>query len=118
MDLEGSEVVVPGATIKGPIYIYLGATKFLPILKEIFNKPPRDEKEEVEVCDLQVNWRQFILWLQEWWGRYLREIQTACGGGDVRQRIEEVEKDQVHVINYERHRRVTYVLTSAKQNLK
>jgi hypothetical protein len=55
MDLEGSEVGVPGATIKGPIYIYLGATKFLPILKEIFNKPPRDEKEEVEVCDLQVN---------------------------------------------------------------
>jgi pre-mRNA-splicing factor ISY1 len=47
MDLEGNEVDVPGATGKGPSYRYFGATKFLPILKEIFDKPPRGEKEEV-----------------------------------------------------------------------
>jgi hypothetical protein len=35
----------------------------------------------------------------------------------VRQSTEEVAEDRVHVLNYERHRRVTYVFSSAKQNL-
>jgi hypothetical protein len=40
MDLEGNEVNVPGTTSKGPSYIYLGATEFLPFPKELFDKPP------------------------------------------------------------------------------
>jgi hypothetical protein len=47
MDLEGNEVDVPGATGKAPGYRYFGAMKFLPILKELFDKPPRGEEEEV-----------------------------------------------------------------------
>jgi pre-mRNA-splicing factor ISY1 len=46
-DLEGNEVDVLSATGKGPNYRYFGATKLLPILKEIFNNPPRGEEEEV-----------------------------------------------------------------------
>jgi pre-mRNA-splicing factor ISY1 len=44
MDLEGNEVDVPSATDKGPGYRYFRDTKFLPILKEIFDKPPRVKK--------------------------------------------------------------------------
>jgi hypothetical protein len=40
IDLEGNEVDVPGATDKDPGYRYFGATKFLPILKELFDNPP------------------------------------------------------------------------------
>jgi hypothetical protein len=42
---------------------------------------------------------------------------VAHRGGDVRQSTEEVAEDRVHVLNYERHRRVTYVFSSAKKNL-
>jgi hypothetical protein len=42
---------------------------------------------------------------------------VAHGGGDVRQSTEEVAEDRVHVLNYERHRRVTSVFSSAKKNL-
>jgi pre-mRNA-splicing factor ISY1 len=45
--LEGNEVNEPNATNKGPNYRYFGATKLLPILKEISNNPPRGEEEEV-----------------------------------------------------------------------
>jgi hypothetical protein len=47
MNLEGNEVDVPSSTSKGLGYRYFGATKFLPILKESFDKPPRGEEEEV-----------------------------------------------------------------------
>jgi hypothetical protein len=40
MDLEGKEIDVPSATGKGLVYRYFRATKFLPIPKELFNKPP------------------------------------------------------------------------------
>jgi hypothetical protein len=46
-DLEGNEVDVLGTTGKGPDYRYLRAMKLLPILKELFDKPPRGKKEEV-----------------------------------------------------------------------
>jgi pre-mRNA-splicing factor ISY1 len=39
MDLEGNKVDVPGANDKGPGYKYFGAMKFLPDLKDIFDKP-------------------------------------------------------------------------------
>lgn len=44
MDLEGNEVDVPGATGKGPGYRYFGAAKFLPGVKELFDKPPEAKK--------------------------------------------------------------------------
>jgi len=47
MDLDGNEVDVPGATSKGLGYKYFESTKFLPILKELFNKPPQGKEEEV-----------------------------------------------------------------------
>jgi hypothetical protein len=47
MNLEGNEVDVYDATTKGPGYIYLRDTTFLPIPKEVFNNPPRGEEEEV-----------------------------------------------------------------------
>jgi hypothetical protein len=40
MDLEVNKVDVPSAKCKGPSYRYFGATKFLPIPKEIFDNPP------------------------------------------------------------------------------
>jgi hypothetical protein len=46
-DLEGNVVDVLDAIGKGPSYRYLWATKFFPILKELFDKPPRGEEEEV-----------------------------------------------------------------------
>jgi hypothetical protein len=55
MNLEGNEVDVPGATDKVPDYKYFEAMEFLPILKEIFDKPPRGKEEEVYVFDLQAN---------------------------------------------------------------
>jgi len=54
-DLEGNEVDVLGAIGKGLGYRYFGTIKFLPILKELFDKVPRGEEEEVLVCDLQAN---------------------------------------------------------------
>jgi pre-mRNA-splicing factor ISY1 len=47
IDLEGNEVDVPGATRKGTGYRYFRPMKFLPILKELFDKPPQSKKEEV-----------------------------------------------------------------------
>jgi hypothetical protein len=47
MDLKGNEVDVPGATRKDPSYKYFEAMKFLPDLKDLFNKPPLGEEEEV-----------------------------------------------------------------------
>ena len=47
MDLEGKEFDVPGATGKGLGYRYFKAMKLLPIPKEILDKTPRDEEEEV-----------------------------------------------------------------------
>jgi hypothetical protein len=55
IDLEKNEVDVLSATCKGPNYRYFGDKKLLPILKELFYKPPRGEEEEVYVCDLQAN---------------------------------------------------------------
>jgi pre-mRNA-splicing factor ISY1 len=43
-DLEGNELDVPSATSKGLGYKYFGDMKFLPIIKYLFNNPPRDEK--------------------------------------------------------------------------
>jgi hypothetical protein len=45
--LEGNEVDMLGATGKGLDYRYLEATKLVPILKELFDKSPRGEEEEV-----------------------------------------------------------------------
>jgi hypothetical protein len=47
MNLEGNKVDVLGVMGKGPSYRYFMATKFLSILKELFDKPPRGEEEEV-----------------------------------------------------------------------
>jgi hypothetical protein len=46
-NLEGNKVDVLGAINKGTSYRLFGAKKILPILKELFNKPPQREKEEV-----------------------------------------------------------------------
>jgi hypothetical protein len=40
MDLEGNEVDVSSATSKGPSYRDFGPIKFLPIPKDLFDKPP------------------------------------------------------------------------------
>ena len=47
MNLEGNKVDVSSATDKGLGYRYFGAMKFLPILKEPFDKTPRGEEEEM-----------------------------------------------------------------------
>jgi pre-mRNA-splicing factor ISY1 len=46
-NLEGNGVYVPGATDKGPDYIYFGAKTFLPDLNGLFDKSPQGEEEEV-----------------------------------------------------------------------
>ena len=43
MKLKVNEVDVSSAIDKGLDYRYFEATKFLPILKELFDKPPRGE---------------------------------------------------------------------------
>eukprot|EP00252_Welwitschia_mirabilis_P021960 TRINITY_DN5791_c0_g1_i3.p1 TRINITY_DN5791_c0_g1~~TRINITY_DN5791_c0_g1_i3.p1 ORF type:complete len:298 (+),score=37.08 TRINITY_DN5791_c0_g1_i3:198-1091(+) len=43
-DLEGNEVVVPDSKIKGAGYRYFGAAKFLPGVRELFEKPPEKPK--------------------------------------------------------------------------
>jgi hypothetical protein len=47
MKLEGNEVDVSSASNKGPGYRYFEAMKFLSILKDLFDNPPRNEKKEV-----------------------------------------------------------------------
>jgi len=46
-NLEGKEVDMPNAIGKGPDYRYFRATKIIPMLKELFDKPPWGEEEEV-----------------------------------------------------------------------
>eukprot|EP00252_Welwitschia_mirabilis_P021959 TRINITY_DN5791_c0_g1_i2.p1 TRINITY_DN5791_c0_g1~~TRINITY_DN5791_c0_g1_i2.p1 ORF type:complete len:169 (+),score=39.95 TRINITY_DN5791_c0_g1_i2:232-738(+) len=43
-DLEGHEVVVPDLKIKGARYLFFGAAKFLPGVRELFEKPPEKPK--------------------------------------------------------------------------
>jgi hypothetical protein len=47
----------------------------------------------------------------------LEKFKWLCRGGDARKSTEEVVEDRVHALNYEWHRRVTYVFSSAKKNL-
>jgi len=54
-NLEWNEIDVPGATGKGPSYKYFRATKFLPVLKDLFDNPHLGEEEEEWVCNLEVN---------------------------------------------------------------
>jgi hypothetical protein len=46
IDLERNEVDVIGAIGKGPSYRYFRVMKFLPDVKELFNKPPEVMKKK------------------------------------------------------------------------